>query len=64
MRCVGVLRWKCCRHVVTCRHDMICRSNFGQMGPCHGHSIEDVVAVCDLLDFPNCVLLPPRSFIR
>ena len=28
------LSWKCRRHVATCRHDMTCRSNFGQMGPC------------------------------
>jgi len=28
------LSWKCCRHVATCQHDMTCRSNFGQMGPC------------------------------
>ena len=27
------LSWKCCPQVVTCRHDMTCRSNFGQMGP-------------------------------
>jgi hypothetical protein len=45
---------------VTCRHDMICRSNFGQMGPCRRHYFFDVVAVCDSLsrhlpDFPNCV---------
>jgi len=38
---------------------MICRSNFGQMGPCRRHYFFDVVAVCDSLsrhlpDFPNC----------
>jgi hypothetical protein len=52
------LRWKCRRHVATCRHDMTCRSNYGQMGPCHQHDIEDVVAVCvglsrHLPDFPK-----------
>ena len=26
--------------------DTTCRSNFGQMGPCRRHKIEDVVAVC------------------
>jgi hypothetical protein len=35
-----------------------CRSNFGQMGPCRRHKIEDVVAVCvgssqHLPDFRN-----------
>jgi hypothetical protein len=40
------LSWKCRRHVVTCRHDTTCCSNFGQMGPCRRHKIEDVVAVC------------------
>jgi hypothetical protein len=54
------LSWKCRRHVATCRHDMTCRSNFGQMGPCCRHKIEDVVAVCvglsrHLPDFPKCV---------
>jgi hypothetical protein len=39
---------------------MTCRSNFGQMGPCRRHNIEDVVAVCvglsrHLPDFPKCV---------
>ena len=34
-------------------------SNFGQMGPCRRHNIEDVVAVCvglsrHLPDFPKC----------
>ena len=53
------LSWKCRRHVVTCRHDMTCRSNFGQMGPCRRYKIEDVVAVCvglsrHLPDFPKC----------
>ncbi len=37
-----------------------CCSNFGQMGPCRRHRIEDVVAVCvglsrHLPDFPKCV---------
>ena len=54
------LSWKCRRHVAKCRHDMTCRSNFGQMGPCRRHKIEDVVAVCvglsrHLTDFPKCV---------
>ena len=54
------LRWKCCRHVVTCWHDMICGSNFGQMGPCRRHNFFYVVAVCvglsrHLPDFPKCV---------
>ena len=31
------------RHVVTTQ---TCLSNFGQMGPCRRHKIEDVVAVC------------------
>jgi len=40
--------------------DTMCRSNFGQMGPCCRHKIEDVVAVCvgssrHLPDFPKCV---------
>jgi len=40
--------------------DTTCRSNFGQMGPCCRHKIEDVVAVCvgssrHLPDFPKCV---------
>jgi hypothetical protein len=40
--------------------DTTCRSNFGQMGPCRRHKIEDVVAVCvgssrHLPDFPKCV---------
>jgi hypothetical protein len=40
--------------------DTTCRSNFGQMGPCHRHKIEDVGAVCvglsrHLPDFPKCV---------
>jgi hypothetical protein len=43
------------RHV---RDDMPCRSNFGQMGPCRRHKIEDFVAVCvglsrHLPDFRN-----------
>ena len=51
---------KCRRHVAICRHDMTCRSNFGQMGPCRRHVIEDVVAVCvglsqHLPNFPKCV---------
>ena len=55
-----VLSWKCRRHVVTCWHDTTCRSNFGQMGPCRRHKIEDVVAVCvgssrHFPDFPKCV---------
>ena len=38
--------------------DTTCRSNFGQMGPCRRHKIEDVVAVCvglsrHLPDFRN-----------
>ena len=38
--------------------DTTCRSNFGQMGPCRQHKIEDVVAVCvglsrHLPDFRN-----------
>jgi hypothetical protein len=54
------LSWKCRRHVAACRHDMTCRSNFGQMGPCRRHDIEDVLAVCvglsrHLPDFPICV---------
>ena len=54
------LSWKCRQHVATCRHDMTFRSNFGQMGPCRRHDIEDVVAVCvglsrHLPDFPKCV---------
>jgi hypothetical protein len=54
------LSWKYRRHVVTCRHDTTCRSNFGQMGPCRRHKIEDVVAVCagssrHFPDFPKCV---------
>jgi hypothetical protein len=45
------------RHV---GQDTTCRSNFGQMGPCRRHKIEDVVAVCVgssryLPDFPKCV---------
>jgi len=45
------------RHVAD---DTLCRSNFGQMGPCRRHDIEDVVAVCvdlslHLPDFPKCV---------
>jgi hypothetical protein len=45
------------RHV---GNDTPCRSNFGQMGPCRRHKIEDVVAVCvgssrHLPDFPKCV---------
>ena len=45
------------RHV---GQDTTCRSNFGQMGPCRRHKIEDVVAVCvgpsrHLPDFPKCV---------
>jgi hypothetical protein len=37
-----------------------CRSNFGQMGPCRRHKIEDVVAVCvgssrHFPNFPKCV---------
>ena len=43
---VQILSWKCCRHVVTCRHDTSVLLQFGQMGPCHQHRIEDVVAVC------------------
>ena len=48
---------KCRRHVATCRQDMACRSNFGQIGPCRRHNIEDDVAVCvglsrHLPDFP------------
>ena len=44
------------RHVSD---DTTCRSNFGQMGPCRRHKIEDVVAVCvgssrHLPDFPKC----------
>ena len=40
--------------------DTTCCSNFGQMGPCRRHKIEDVVAVCvglswHLPDFPKCV---------
>ena len=31
------------RHV---SNDTMCRSNFGQMGPCRRHKIEDFVAVC------------------
>jgi hypothetical protein len=36
---------------------MACRSNFGQIGPCRRHNIEDDVAVCvglsrHLPDFP------------
>jgi hypothetical protein len=43
------------RHV---GNDTTCRSNFGQMGPCCRHKIEDVVAVCvglsrHLPDFRN-----------
>ena len=43
------------RHVGTTR---LCRSNFGEMGPCRRHKIEDVVAVCvglsrHLPDFRN-----------
>ena len=55
------LSWKCRRHVAAhCRHDMTCRSNFGQMGPCRRHEVEDVVAVCvglsrHLPNFPKCV---------
>jgi hypothetical protein len=54
------ISWKCRRHVAKCRHDMTCRSNFGQMGPCCRHKIEDVAAVCvglnqHLPDFPKCV---------
>ena len=54
------LSWKCRQHAVTCRHDMTCCSNFGQMGPCCRHNIEDIVAVCvglsqHLPDFPKCV---------
>ena len=53
------LSWKCRRHVATCRHDMTFHSNFGQMGPCRRHDIEDVVAVCvglsrHLPDFSKC----------
>jgi hypothetical protein len=38
--------------------DTTCRSNFGQMGPCRRHKIEDVVALCvglsrHLPDFRN-----------
>jgi hypothetical protein len=45
------------RHV---GQDTMCRSNFGQTGPCPRHKIEDVMAVCvgssrHLLDFPMCV---------
>jgi len=36
------------RHVMTCRHDMICRSNFGVVAVCVGLSRH-------LLDFPKCV---------
>jgi len=40
--------------------DTMCRSNFGQMGPCRRHYYFDVVVVCvglsrHLLDFPKCV---------
>jgi hypothetical protein len=57
---VDFLSWKCRRHVASCRHDTTCRSNFGQMGPCRRHKIEDVVAVCvgssqHFPDFPKCV---------
>jgi hypothetical protein len=31
------------RHVAD---DTLCRSNFGQMGPCRRHNFFDVVAVC------------------
>jgi len=31
------------RHVTD---DTLCRSNFGQMGPCRRHNFFDVVAVC------------------
>jgi len=45
------------RHV---GQDTTCCSNFGQMGPCRRHKIEDVVTVCvsssrHLPDFPKCV---------
>ncbi len=45
------------RHV---GQDTLCRSNFGQMGPCRRHKIDDVVAVCvgssrHLPYFPKCV---------
>jgi hypothetical protein len=55
------LSWKCRRHVATCRHDMTFCSNFGQMGPCRRHIIEDVVAVCvgfcrHFPDFPKSTI--------
>jgi hypothetical protein len=45
------------RHVAD---DTLCRSNFGQMGPCRRHNFFDVVAVCvgysrHLLDFSEFV---------
>jgi hypothetical protein len=46
----------CCD--MSARHDMLLQ--FGQMGPCRRHDIEDVMAVCvglsqHLPDFPKCV---------